>query len=81
MLGYVLTTPSNSPFSKTSLLILECGYTEGLRVFFSAVSSGFPTAILKDENSLSEYSESDFQRLMLHCELNYMRLQDQSLPF
>jgi hypothetical protein len=38
MLGYVLTTPSNSPFLDMVCQAFECGY-QGGGLFFAAVSS------------------------------------------
>jgi len=78
MLGYVLATLSNSPFSRHGLPSIWMWLSRG-KVFFAAVNSGFHNVILKEPKRLFRIY---FQRVvMLHCELNYLRVQNQSLPF
>jgi hypothetical protein len=49
------------------------------RAFFVAVRSVLPTVILKEPKRVFRIY---FQRVvMLHCELNFPRMQNQSLPF
>ena len=73
-----LQPPPTPPFIDMVCQAFGCGY-QGGGLFFAAVRSGFPTVILKEPKRVFRIY---FQRVvMLHCKLNYPRIQNQSLPF
>ncbi len=74
----MLPPPPTPSFLGMVCQAFECGY-QGGELFFAAVSS-----VLSQRHSEGAWASIQNlleARWMLHCELNYPRMQNQSLPF